>query len=125
MGQNDSQKKNILKILFSVCIVLIIGVIGAISTKLFISDNLDSFKGDERKAAMEAMIAAEIGCLDHPVARLLNQKVRLEKLETVVTCPKGPTPFQQNYHAVLQTFSFFGIPMQTITITCEGVICRN
>jgi len=111
-----------LKILFAVCIVLIIG---AVSTQIFISDNLENFKGYKYKIAEDAMILAEIGCLDHPVARLLYQKVRLEKLETAVTCPEGPIPFQQNYHAILQTFSFFGISMKTITVTCGSVKCNN
>jgi hypothetical protein len=110
-----------LKILFAVCILLIIG---ALSTQIFISDNMENFKGYKHKFAGDAMTAARIGCLDHPIEAFLNQKIRLEMLETAVTCPEETGLLQQNYHAVLQTFSFFGIPMKKITVTCGSVICN-
>jgi len=102
--------------------------VGFVSARFLVSDGLDRFTGKGLTVAQDALVRADIGCLDHPAARILGQKVR------VVEVDFGPghcseTDLEVNpevhpdYLAVLRAYTIFGIPTVTISVSCGEVVC--
>lgn len=97
---------------------------GYTSTKLLVSNGLDRLMGEERAAAQHALLWAGIGCLDNPIERVLTPKIRVAdvKLEPGY-CPVNARRVR-HYQAVIRSYTFFGIPAGTISVSCGAVNCR-
>lgn len=98
-------------------------MVGFASTQLLVSEGVERFTGVERTAAEEALFEAKIGCLDNPIVRGLIPKLRVVEVKFAPErCATALSTPAQSYRVVLQAYTFFGIPVNTISF-CGGIYC--
>lgn len=115
----------ILKLLVGLAGIL---TVGAMSTRLLVSDGLEEFTGESRTIAQDALTWGESRCRDHPinhlVSCLLSEKIRVVEVHFGPgVCPEADPAAPLDYQAVLHTYTFFGILTRTITIRCRELNC--
>ncbi|MBO8171924.1 MAG: hypothetical protein H0Z33_08535 [Bacillaceae bacterium] len=101
-------KKIMAYIIFSPMIAVL-----ALAVPLSFQNGLGEMEKDEVVFAREALSAVD-GHLDHPLQRLwtLNKKV--------IAIERSQENF--GYQAIVQTYTFFGIPVNQLKVTCDGIV---
>lgn len=95
-----------------------------------VPDGVDDFRGPvERRVAAEALLLAEIACLDHPLAGLVTPRVRVRK----VWLERGSCEVMRgasglagsDWRATVRAYGPFGVPLRSFAATCGGsaVLC--
>ena len=124
-------------------------ILGGLKVRTCIPDGTSGLSGAALDAAREALIDARVGCLDHPLAALLVRRLRVITLEvdTRATAPAErvpssagtpsavnlpgrprlslePAPPPIPYSARVLAYSFFGIPLGTVSVNEHGATCH-
>jgi hypothetical protein len=101
-------------------------VVGYQSTRVLVSDGLERFMGAERVAAEEALIDAQYQCRDHPIMRGLIPKIRVVEVQFAPErcATRLPLP-SRNYLVVLKGYTFFLMPVMTISVCGNLIDCRG
>ena len=87
--------------------------------KVLISDGLDGLSRTEREVAEEALVNASTLCVDNPIGEVLTRRIRVKEVRgNQHRCPDTTGPLR-GYLVVMQTYTFFGIPADTIRV-CGG-----
>lgn len=97
--------------------------VGFADTRLLVGDGSDRFAGEERAIAQDALLSAQIGCLDHPVVSMLIRRIRIVEAKFEPRCREEGPSARQGYRAVLRAYTFFVIPAGTISVRCGEVVC--
>ncbi|MBI4067623.1 hypothetical protein HY407_04520 [Candidatus Gottesmanbacteria bacterium] len=118
--------KQILKFLVVIIFFVLIGVFVPI---LLIDDNLDSFKGEDKRYAIYALNHTR-WAHDDSVEQFLTMRLRVQEIRKISNNPRqcGYDPGREgdsgkiygDYRAILRGYTFFGIPLYTYTISCTN-----
>lgn len=97
--------------------------VGFADTQLLVGNGSDQFTGEERVIAQDALLSAQIGCLDHPIVRVLIRRIRVVEVKFEPHCQAEGPSAHQGYRAALRAYTFFVIPIGTISVRCGEVVC--
>lgn len=77
---------------------------------------------EERVFARHAL-RDSFNSLDHPFQRLLTRRIRVVRITQAAaegTCGELPFISRGQYRARTQALTLFGLPLWTLTVTCDG-----
>lgn len=119
--------------------VVALAATGSLVTRVTVSDGLGQYTGRARVAAEEALVQVQVGCLDHPLARLLLAQrlrvVHVRLLDTTnrtgerqssdsalrtIESSRGNVP---QFEALVRGYSFFSVPTVTMAVTDHSGRC--
>lgn len=113
--------------IFSVGVALALFLaIGFGIPRLFIGNGVGRFSGTERWVAERALVEAQLGCLDQPIARSVVLKMRVVRV--VLAAPgmvmDGPQAVGTDL-VLVRAYTLFGIPISTISVRDGSTKCQT